>query len=91
MQAQRNSREMSEVEQALTRIEAEYREMPDLRLTVWQAHRLWNLESDVCEAALNALVTARFLCRTHDGAYLRRGVSSPARAGHRARGAGALI
>jgi hypothetical protein len=56
----------------LTRIQMEYIEMPDLKLTLWQARRLWNLEVDVCQAALGALVDARFLWQTRDGAYLRR-------------------
>jgi len=61
---------------ALTRIEMEYREMPDLKLTYWQARRLWNLDDDVCEAALTKLVAAKFLSRASDGRYVRRGVGS---------------
>ncbi len=65
---------MSDLRDVLTRIQMEYVEMPDLKLTLWQARRLWNLEMDVCEAALGALVRSQFLQRTTDGAYLRRGV-----------------
>jgi hypothetical protein len=38
------------------RIHAEYQEMPGLRLTLAQASRLFNLEPELCEKALNALV-----------------------------------
>lgn len=39
------------------RIEAEYREMPGLSLTLSQASRLFNLEPASCARALDALVT----------------------------------
>jgi hypothetical protein len=67
---------MNSFDEVLTRIEMEYREMPDLKLTFWQARRLWNLEDQVCEAALAKLVAARFLARTADGRYIRCGVGS---------------
>ena len=53
----------------LTRIRGEYLEMPGLRLTPAQARRLWGLEQNECQRLLDALVNARFLRRTHDGAY----------------------
>ncbi len=65
---------MRDLREALTRIQMEYVEMPDLKLTARQARRLWNLDSDTCDAALSALVDARFLWRTADGSYLRRGM-----------------
>lgn len=40
----------------LTRIRAEYREMPGMRLTLPQAARLFNLELVPCEQVLDALV-----------------------------------
>jgi len=52
-------------------IQAEYLESPGLRLTARQIQRLWCLDSDQCEAALTALVDARFLRRTHAGEFVR--------------------
>jgi hypothetical protein len=42
-------------------IRAEYREMPDMRLTVPQFRRLWHLDSDVCEQVTAHLVAEGFL------------------------------
>jgi hypothetical protein len=56
--------------QLLTRIRAEYREMPGLRLTLLQARRLWGLDILTCSAALSALETSGFLRTTRDGAYM---------------------
>jgi hypothetical protein len=53
-------------------MELEYQEMPELKLTFWQAQHLWDLSSDVCESALAALVRSGFLTRSTDGAYVRR-------------------
>jgi hypothetical protein len=60
-----------EVRNALLRIQTEYVEMPDLKLTGRQAQRLWNLSHDVWEAALAVLLTKEFLVETRDGAYVR--------------------
>jgi hypothetical protein len=54
----------------LDRIRGEYREMPGLRLTVPQAERLWQIEHDDCEAALDTLVREGFLGITEDGTYV---------------------
>ena len=43
--------------------------MPGLKLTFWQAQRLWNLSSELCERALTALIRARFLVPAPDGTY----------------------
>lgn len=59
------------IDEVLQRIQGEYLEMPGLRLTPAQAQRLWGLERDVCDALLGALVDARFLVRTRDGAFVR--------------------
>ena len=59
------------IDEVLQRIQGEYLEMPGLRLTPAQAQRLWGLERDVCDAMLGALVDARFLVRTRDGAFVR--------------------
>lgn len=44
------------------RIEAEYREMPGLRLTMPQMQRLWGLDLDAC-AELVAVLVARGVLR----------------------------
>ena len=55
----------------LQRVQGEYIEMPGLRLTTAQAQRLWGLDRASCEALLGALVEAKFLFRTRDGAFVR--------------------
>lgn len=45
--------------------------MPGLRLTTAQAQRLWGLERADCDRLLSALVDAKFLCQTRDGAFMR--------------------
>jgi hypothetical protein len=45
--------------------------MPGLRLTEPQARRLWGLDAASCGALLCALVDAKFLFRTRDGAFMR--------------------
>jgi hypothetical protein len=62
----------------LERIRMEYLEMPDLCLTLWQARRLWNLEAELCDALLSALVGEGFLVRTREGLFLRRHVDRAA-------------
>ena len=56
---------------ALRRVRGEYIEMPGLRLTSAQAQRLWGLDRAACDALLGALVEAKFLFRTRDGAFVR--------------------
>ena len=43
-----------QVREALVRIQTEYIEMPQLKLTARQVQRLWSLPTEVCEAALAA-------------------------------------
>lgn len=50
----------------------EYAEMPELKLTLRQAQRLWNVSTALCERALETLAGSGFLVRTPDGAYIRR-------------------
>ena len=45
--------------------------MPGLRLTGAQARRLWGLDATVCDALLGALVDAKFLFKTRDGAFMK--------------------
>ena len=58
-------------DEALLLIRAEYGEAPGLRLTPSQAQRLCGLEPVLCGAALDALVTARYLDRTAEGLFVR--------------------
>ena len=52
------------------RIEAEFRDMPGLRLTLPQAARLFGLEPAHCEHLMLALVRSRLL--TTDGRWFAR-------------------
>ena len=61
----------AEVQNALLRIQTEYVEMPDLKLTARQAQRLWGLSHDVWETALAVLIGKQFLAKTRDGSYVR--------------------
>ena len=56
----------------ISRARSEYLEVPGLRLTPWQAARLWGVESGMSERVLVTLVDCGFLWRNHDGAYMRR-------------------
>jgi hypothetical protein len=67
------------IDDVLQRIQGEFVEMPGLRLTAAQAQRLWGLERDVCHALLGALVDARFLVQTRDGAFVRMDGARPTR------------
>jgi hypothetical protein len=59
------------LDDVLRRVQGEYIEMPGLRLTLPQAQRLWGLDRTACDALLGALVDAKFLFRTRDGAFVR--------------------
>ena len=65
------------IDDVLQRIQGEFVEMPGLRLTPAQAQRLWGLERDICDALLGALVDAKFLSQTRDGAFIRLDGASP--------------
>ena len=67
------------IDDVLQRIQGEFVEMPGLRLTTAQAQRLWGLERDVCDALLGALVDAKFLAQTRDGAFIRMDGAQPTR------------
>lgn len=64
----------------MRRVQGEFLEMPGLRLTQGQAERLWGLDSISCAAMLNALVEAKFLFRTRDGAFMRIDRALPVKA-----------
>jgi hypothetical protein len=76
-------------EDMLNRVQGEFLEMPGLRLTGTQARRLWGLDALVCDALLDALVDARFLFRTQDGAFMRVECAAPVKASLGSKFAGA--
>jgi len=51
-------------------IQAEYMEMPGLRLTKPQVQRLWRLDPHTCDSVLQALVAVEFLKKTPRDAYV---------------------
>ena len=55
----------------LDRIRSEFLEMPGLRLTARQIHRLCGVERDQCQVILDSLVEEKFLCAHADGTYAR--------------------
>ena len=68
------------IDEVLSRVQGEFLEMPGLRLTTPQARRLWGLDAASCEALLRALVDAKFLFRTRDGAFMRVDAAAPMKA-----------
>ena len=73
------------IDDVLRRVKGEFLEMPGLRLTEPQARRLWGLDAASCGALLKALVEAKFLFRTRDGAFMRVEYAAPVRAAIRSR------
>jgi hypothetical protein len=67
-------------EDVLRRVQGEFLEMPGLRLTEPQARRLWGLDAASCGLLLGALVDAKFLFRTRDGAFMRIEQAAPVKA-----------
>ena len=59
------------IDDVLRRIKGEFLEMPGLRLTLTQAQRLWGLDRFACDNLLGALVDAKFLRKTRDGAFVQ--------------------
>ena len=70
------------------RIQGEFLEMPGMRLTDAQARPLWGLDAATCAALLDALVAAKFLFRTRDGAVMRIEHATPVKAKLSPRAAG---
>jgi hypothetical protein len=68
------------VDDVLQRVQCEFLEMPGLRLTAAQARRLWNLDEAACDLLLRALIDAKFLFATRDGAYMRVDQATPVKA-----------
>jgi hypothetical protein len=71
---------MRATEEVLRRVQGEFLEMPGLRLTEAQARRLWGLDAASCGALLGALVDAKFLFQTRDGAFMRIEHAEPVKA-----------
>lgn len=65
-------RTMPAIREAFLRVEAEYREMPGLSLTLPQAARLWELDQRTCERVLATLIERRVLKRALNGTYVCR-------------------
>ena len=72
-------------EDVLRRVQGEFLEMPGMRLTEPQARRLWGLDAAACSALLGALVDAKFLFRTRDGAFMRVEHPTPVKSSLRSR------
>ncbi len=62
----------TQIDDAVALMRMEYAEWPGLKLSFWQAQRLWNLPEEVCAGALRTLTEARVLARDADGGYVRR-------------------
>ena len=62
------------VMQIARRIDAEFDEMPGMRLTYAQVRRLWSLNDHDCHDALEHLCASGHLALDSSGRYLRRGV-----------------
>jgi len=75
-----HSHNVRATDEVLRRVQGEFLEMPGLRLTEAQARRLWGLDAASCDALLGALVDAKFLFRTRDGAFMRVEHASPVHA-----------
>src|SRR6266849_1325096 len=74
---------MLAIDEIIMRVQGEFLEMPGLRLTGPQARRLWGLDAASCDALIGALVDAKFLFRTRDGAFMRVEYATPMRASFR--------
>ena len=60
-----------QVRTARIRIQMEYIEMPDMKLTSRQMRRLLDLPGEACDAALDALVGSGFLVCSREGQFFR--------------------
>ena len=60
---------MRKIDDVIERLRAEYLAMPGLRLKPEQVRRLCGIERAMCETALHALVSVKFLCVSADGRY----------------------
>ena len=53
------------------RVQSEFNEMPDLRLTLAQASRLLGIDKDACQPVVDALVRSAFLRWAPGGTIVR--------------------
>jgi hypothetical protein len=67
-------RDIASRQRLLQRIGLEYQEMPGLSLTLAQARRLFDLNTEVCRRVLGELVDADVLRQTGDGLFVNNGV-----------------
>jgi hypothetical protein len=61
----------AQIEDLVVRIQADFLNVPGLRLSLGQATVRFGITSRVCEAVLQALVEARVLTRSTAGGYER--------------------
>ena len=57
--------------ETIERLQAEFLEMPGLRLSVGQVQRLCGVDETMCQEVLDALVDIKFLRLNADGTYAR--------------------
>ena len=57
--------------ETLVKMQTEWIEMPQLKITRRQAQRLWSMSDEVCETAFATLIRKGFLVQAPDGAYVR--------------------
>ncbi len=57
----------------VTRVRAEFIEMPGLRLTMKQATRLWGMDDTVCRSVVESLVQASFLRWAQGDTFVKAG------------------
>lgn len=70
MQCSHMSQDTTQVTRWLALIQAEYREMPGLKLTRPQMQRLWGFGADACEVLIAKLLSERVLRRADDDTYV---------------------
>ena len=63
--------EAPQILETLVRMQTEWTEMPQLKITRRQAQRLWSLSNDVCETAFATLIRKGFVVQAPNGAYVR--------------------
>jgi uncharacterized protein with von Willebrand factor type A (vWA) domain len=56
-------------DEMLRRIHQDYLELPDVRLSLTQAQRVWQLDERTCAELLESLIESGLLHRSHDGTY----------------------
>jgi hypothetical protein len=62
---------MKTTQDVISRIRAEFLEMPGMKLTMRQVQRLCGIEGTLCQCVLDSLVEEKFLSVKPDGLYGR--------------------